>query len=138
MSDKNQPEVDLAAGPQDFLTITREKLGKGYSIQILAPDKAPLYELNSSDIRDKTSIVVMIAQRMSRDPLFGFGRDQLPYRWEGNRWVSVERWLISLDYSMHALIRTSVNRRMTSDSLAFEALAAWQANSKYPVEGLEL
>jgi hypothetical protein len=139
MTDKNQPEIHAAAGPQDFLKIRRSKAPKtGYEIEVLGPDKAHLYSLESAEIRDKTSIVVMLAQEMSRDKNFGFGRDQLPYRWTGNHWMPVERWLTSLDYSMHALIRTAVNRRMTSDSLAFEALSAWQANSTYPLEGLDL
>ena len=139
MTDKNQPEIHAAAGPQDFLTIRRAKAApNAYEIEVRGPDKAPLYHLTSEEIRDKTSIVVMLVQEMSRDPNFGFGRDQLPYRWTGNHWTPVERWLTSLDYSMHALIRTAVNRRMTSDSLAFEALSAWQANSTYPLEGLDL
>jgi len=139
MAEKNQPDIDAAVGPQDFLDIRRMKASpSGYEIEVRGPDKALLYRLDSQNIRDKTSIIVMLAQVMSRDPHFGFGRDQLPYRWAGNRWVSVERWFTSLDYSMHALIRTAVNRRMTTDSLGFEALAAWQANSPHPMEGLDL
>ena len=114
MADKNQPDIDAAPGQQDFLDIRRMKApASGYEIVVRGPDKEPLYRLVSENIRDKTSIVVLLAQEMSRDANFGFGRDQLPYRWAGNRWVSVERWLASLDYSMHALIRTAVNRRMS-------------------------
>ena len=139
MADKNQPDVDVAAGKQDYLDIRRIKGSTtGYEIEVRGPDKALLYRLDPPNILDRTSIIVMLAQEMSRDQHFGFGRDQLPYRWAGNRWVSVERWFTSLDYSMHALIRTAVNRRMTNDSLGFEALAAWQANSSYPLEGLDL
>jgi putative DNA primase/helicase len=39
---------------------------------------------------------------------------------------------------MHALIRTSLGRGRGNDSLAYSALAAWRANSSYPVDGLEL
>lgn len=140
MADKNQPDIDLAVGQQDFLDIrpTEGSKKSGYEIDVRGPDKTILYKLRPPKILDKTSIIVMLAQEMSRDAHFGFGRDQLPYRWAGNCWVSVERWFTSLDFSMHALIRTAVNRRMTSDSLGFEALAAWQANSAYALAGLDL
>lgn len=136
---KDTLDIHREVGKQDFLDIRAAKApAKGFEIDVLGPDKALLYALRPTDTLDKTSLVVLLAQEMSRDPHFGFGRDQLPYRWLGNRWVPVERWLASLDYSMHALVRTAVNRRMSSDSLAFEALAAWQANSTYPQDGLDL
>ena len=139
MADKNQLDIDVSVGAQDFLDIRRkESPAVGYEVRVLDPDKADLYAFESEDIRDKTSIVVLLAQKLSQDREFGYGRDQLPYRWAGNRWVSVERWMTSVDYSMHALIRTAINRRMTSDSLSFETLSAWQANSKYPLDGLDL
>ncbi len=136
---KDTLDIHLEVGRQDFLDIRVAKApAKGLEIDVLGPDKTLLYALRPADALDKTSLVVLLAQEMSRDPHFGFGRDQLPYRWLDNRWVSVERWLASLDYSMHALVRTAVNRRMSSDSLAFEALSAWQANSAYPQDGLDL
>jgi P4 family phage/plasmid primase-like protien len=136
---KDTLDIHLEVGAQDFLDIrVAESPAKGFEIDVLGPDKKLLYALRPTDALDKTSLVVLLAQEMSRDPHFGFGRDQLPYRWLDNRWVSVERWLASLDYSMHALVRTAVNRRMSSDSLAFEALSAWQANSAYPQDGLDL
>lgn len=136
---KDTLDIHLEVGKQDFLDIRPAKApAKGLEIDVLGPDKSLLYALRPTDALDKTSLVVLMAQEMSRDPHFGFGRDQLPYRWLHNRWVPVERWLASLDYSMHALVRTAANRRMSSDSLAFEALAAWQANSTYPQDGLDL
>jgi phage/plasmid-associated DNA primase len=129
--------VHEAVGKQDFLDI--RPMGAGCEIDVLRPDKRTLlYALRPMGVLDEVSVSILVAQEMAHDPHFGFGRDQLPYRWAGNRWVPVERWLSSLDYSMHALIRTAVNRRMTGSSLAFEALAAWQANSEYPEEGLNL
>lgn len=139
MATKDTLDIHTEVGKQDFLDIRPVKSDPRLSeIDVLGPDGKPLYALRPTEPLDKTSLVVVLAQQMSRDSNFGFGRDQLPYRWSGNRWVSVERWLASLDYSMHALIRTAVNRRMTSDSLAFEALAAWQANSTYPQDGIDL
>ena len=139
MATKDTLDIHSEVGKQDFLDIrVAESPAKGLEIDVLGPDKKLLYALRPTEPLDKTSLVVVLAQKMSRDPNFGFGRDQLPYRWAENRWESVERWLASLDYSMHALVRTAVNRRMSSDSLAFEALAAWQANSTYPQDGLDL
>jgi hypothetical protein len=132
-------EVHTEVGKQDFLDIRPSMANKDLSeIDVFGPDGKVLYELRPAEPLDRTSLLVVLAQRMAADPLFAFGRDQLPYRWQSNRWVSVERWMTSLDYSMHALVRTSVNRRMSSDSLTFEALAAWQANSIYPLGGLDL
>lgn len=139
MAIKDILDIHTEVGKQDFLDIRVTKAVPPLSeIDVLGPDRLTLYSLRPIAPLDKTSLVVVLAQQMSRDLDFGFGRDQLPYRWAGNKWVSVERWLASLDYSMHALIRTAVNRRMSSDSLAFEALAAWQANSTYPQDGLDL
>lgn len=136
---KDKLEIHLEVGTQDYLDIRHAKApAKGLEIDVRGLDRTVLYPLRPTDALDKTSLLVLLAQKMSRDPHFGFGRDQLPYRWHDNRWVPVERWLASLDYSMHALVRTAVNRRMSSDSLAFEALAAWQANSTYPQDGLDL
>ena len=132
-------EVHTEVGKQDFLDIRRSKVGSDlYEVDVLGPDGTVLYELRPDEPMDRTSLLIVLAQKMAADPHFAFGRDQLPYRWQKNRWVGVERWLTSLDYSMHALVRTSVNRRMSSDSLTFEALAAWQANSIYPLTGLDL
>ena len=136
---KDTLDIHTEVGKQEFLDIRLSKIDPTLSeVDVLGPDKTILYALRPAEPLDRTSLLVVLAQEMSRDPHFAFGRDQLPYRWLENRWVSVERWLASLDYSMHALVRTSVNRRMTSDSLAFEALAAWQANSTYPQGGLDL
>lgn len=139
MAEKKLPEIDAAAGPQQFIDIRRVRQPTdSYEIEVRDPLGQPLYNLSSEHVKDKTSIVVMVAQAMAGDAAFGFGRDQLPYRWTGNRWVVVDKWLSSLDYSMHALIRTPADKRMTQGSLTFEAFSAWRARSVYPIEGLEL
>lgn len=140
MANKDPIEPDISVGTQDYLSITRLTGPTPiFDIVIRGLDGGTLYPFRTSDLRDKTSVVVLVAQEMAKDPHFGFGRDQIPYRWtDGRQWTPVERWLSSLDYSMHALIRTSVNRRNTADSLAFEVMSAWQANSTYPGDGLPL
>jgi len=51
---------------------------------------------SSIQVIDKTSLSVMVAQQMAKDPHFGFGRDQRPYRWVGNRWEAVDKWFASI------------------------------------------
>lgn len=141
MSAKKPVEIDLAPGPQDFLDISDKPTNKGtidYTITVRDPEGQPLYRIQSDQLKDRTSISVLIAQEMSKDLRFGFGRDQRPYRWVGNRWVPVDKWFASLDYSMHALVRTPTQRRASGESLYAEALAAWQANSPYHQDGLDL
>ena len=133
-------QIDHSVGKQDFLDIT-DKMSAGdveYTVAVRDPDGAPLYRFSTIKVIDKTSLSVLIAQHMAKDPHFGFGRDQRPYRWVGNRWEPVDKWFASIDYSMHALIRTSTQRRAMGDSFFSEALAAWQANSDYHEDGLEL
>lgn len=132
-------ELDYSAGAQPFLDIVCA-LNNGdytYTIDVRDEHGKSLYHIISSDIKDRISIATLIAVELSRDPYFGFGRDQKPYRWSTNRWQSVEKWMTSLDFSMHALVRTPVGRR-ASNSLHNETLAAWQANADYSSEGLDL
>jgi len=133
-------QIDYSVGQQDFLDIV-DNISAGdveYTVAVRDPGGMPLYRFSSIQVVDKTSLSVLIAQHMAKDPHFGFGRDQRPYRWAGNRWEPVDKWFASIDYSLHALIRTSTQRRAMGDSFFSEALAAWQANSDYHQDGLEL
>lgn len=140
MAERPPVEVDISAGQQDFLTITRSydqvQDVHSYSIEVRAPNGQPLYNISSAAILDRTSLAILISQRMAKDAHFGFGRDQMPYRWTGNHWELVEKWMASLDYSMHVLVRTGLNNR--DSSLRTESMAAWQAMSQYPSDGLDL
>lgn len=133
-------EIDYSVGLQEYLDIQDKVDGATviYRITVRGPDCNPLYKLEADQVKDKTSISVLIAQEMAKDRNFGFGRDQRPYRWAGNRWEPVDKWFASLDYSLHALIRTPTQRKSSGDSFYAEALAAWQANSSYHQDGLEL
>jgi P4 family phage/plasmid primase-like protien len=133
-------EVDYSVGKQDFLDITDKVIGNDveYTVQVRGADGGQLYSFKTLHIKDKTSLSVLMAQHMAKDPYFGFGRDQRPYRWTGSRWEPVDKWFSSIDYSLHALIRTTTQRRSAGDSFYSEALAAWQANSAYHQDGLEL
>lgn len=140
MADRPPVELDISAGPQDFLSITlsdNKQTGQyTYNIEVRAPDGQPLYHIQSSNVVDRTSLAILIAQKLAKDEHFGFGRDQMPYRWIGTCWAPVEKWMMSLSYSMHVLVRTSLNSR--DSSLMAETLAAWQATSQYPSDGLDL
>lgn len=96
-----------------------------------------LYELTSDKIVDRTSIAVLVAQAMARDPFFCFGRDQMPYRWVVNHWEPAEKWLLAVDYAMHVLIRTQ-SGKSSNLSLRSEVLAAFRALSPYPAHGATL
>jgi len=96
-----------------------------------------LYVIKSSRLKDRLSIAMLVAQQVADDPNFGVGRDSNPYFWTGNRWVDAGPWLRSLDYSMHALIRTATGEG-SGDSLTSEAITAWKARSRYSSTGLWL
>jgi len=133
-------QIDYSVGQQDFLDIV-DNMSAGdveYTVAVRDPSGMPLYRFSSIQVVDKTSLAVMLAQQMAKDPHFGFGRDQRPYRWVGNRWEAVDKWFASIDYSLHALVRTATQRRAMGDSFFSEALTAWQANSEYHQDGLEL
>lgn len=139
-ADRPPVEIDQSPSLQQFLFIdykfNQRKDTHEYSIEVKAPDGTSLYTIKSDKVKDRISLAVLVAEKMAKDPHFGFGRDQRPYRWLGNRWAPVEKWMLSIGYSMHALARTSLNSNETS--LTAEAMAAWQANSDYPSEGLDL
>ena len=133
-------ELDLSPGPQDFLSVTctwdDTTKSYEYTIEVRDPEGEPMHTLISSHVRDRTSLAVLIAAKLAKDRHFGFGVDQRPYWWVGNRWMSVDKWLMSLDYSMHVLSRTALVSR--ESSLTAEAMAAWRATSEYSQDGLNL
>lgn len=96
-----------------------------------------LYDLTSRNVHDRVSLAILVSSAMAQDPHFCFGRDQLPYRWVSGTWESAEKWLLSLDYSMHSLVRTSVSEG-SGTSLSAEAWSAFRAKSQYPAEGADL
>ncbi len=141
MAKKELPiDIDWSAYPQDFVDIQysvfEDKVE--YRVTIEGPDHRPLYSITSSNFKDKTSLPRAIARKMTEDVHFGFGRDQLPYRWMENRWVKVEKWLLALNDSLHQLIQVGKHNTPTSNSLFSEAISTWQAKSVYDREGLNL
>jgi P4 family phage/plasmid primase-like protien len=141
MAKKDLPiDIDWSAYPQDFVDI-RYKVLEGkveYHVEVRGPDGGILYTITSDQFRDKSSLTRAIAREMTKDVHFGFGRDQLPYRWMENRWVNVEKWLLALNDSLHQLIQIGKHHTPTSNSLFSEALSTWQAKSVYDREGLNL
>lgn len=133
-------QIDLTPGQQDFLTLEcvwdEVQREYNYRIDVRDPDGELMHSIVSNTVRDRTSLAVLIAAKLAKDATFGFGTDQRPYWWVGNRWIPVEKWLMSLDYSMHVLTRTALVSR--ESSLTAESMAAWRANSNYPQDGLNL
>ena len=84
MAKKDLPiDIDWSAYPQDFVDI-RYKVLEGkveYHVEVRGPDGGILYTITSDQFRDKSSLTRAIAREMTKDVHFGFGRDQLPYRW---------------------------------------------------------
>lgn len=135
-------QLDNSAGKQEFLHIEysyNEQLREAheYTISVKDPGEKPLYSLFSTCIVDRTSLVILVAQAIAKDPLFCFGRDQLAYRWAGTRWLNVDKWLRALDFSMHAYAHTG-HQAKDGGSITALTLAAWRAQPTSPLEGQDL
>ncbi len=96
-----------------------------------------LQNLLSSDIVDRTSLAILVAKKIAEDKRFAFGMDQKPYWWTGSCWKNVEKWMRSLDFSMHAYAHTG-HQKKDGGSISSLTLGAWRALTDYPIEGLDL
>ncbi len=143
-TDKPPVQLDFSAGPQPFLSIFydyNEHVMDGHTYEIAVKDCTgqPLTHkpLTSSQIVDKTSLAILVAKAVAEDNRFAFGVDQHPYWWTGRCWKNVEKWMRSLDFSMHAYAHTG-HQKKDGGSLSSLTLAAWRAITDYPIEGVDL
>ena len=142
MSAKSPVPVDASFKAEEHLSIECVLKDSDfiYHVKVFGPDKEVLFDRKIENVMDRTSLSAAVAVAFAQDPNFGFGRDQIPYRWNGRQWVDVEQWIASIDYSMHLLIRTTASRSRKGESSSFfaEAFNAWQAKTKHDCAGLNL
>lgn len=105
-------KIDHSSGNQPYLKITQDREGNSsrpkYLINIFEnEDTGLLYCIEVNDPLDKPSFLIQIALKMAKDPNFGFGRDNRPYRWTGSHWVQCEQWFDALGFGLYAAIRAS-------------------------------
>ena len=63
-------QIDYSVGQQDFLDIV-DNMSAGdveYTVAVRDPSGMPLYRFSSIQVVDKTSLAVMLAQQMAKDP----------------------------------------------------------------------
>ena len=135
-------KIDYSSGDQPYLKIALESDDKNsrpkFRVSIFEnEDSNLLYDIVVEDPLDKPSILIQIALRMARDPNFGFGRDNRPYRWTGVRWVQCEQWFDALGFGLYAAIRAT-GLTSGAESLYGITRAAWRAHTKYDADGLNL
>lgn len=137
-------QLDHSAGAQQYLQIWyeyNEHVTSPHHYEITVKDDAgtplPGCPISSTEIVDRTSLAILVAQHIAKDERFAFGMDSQPYWWAGNHWKKAEKWMRSLDFSMHALAHTGHQKR-DANSLSALTMAAWRAITDYPLEGVDL
>lgn len=110
-----------------------------YAVQVFSEDDAtaPIYDFIVENVLDTQSIVIQLALTMADDPLFGLGRNLLPYRWTGNRWKSCGQWFDSLGLALYAFMRAPGTRN-SPESFPGLVDTAWRSNPKNDPDGLNL
>ena len=123
-----------------YLHIEQVRGSRGsYTVKVYSEENrtTPLYDFIVEDALDVQSIVIKLAQCMAEDPLFGLGRNLLPYRWVCNKWQPVSQWFENIGLALYAFMRAP-GTRTSPESFPGLVNTAWRTNPKNDPDGLNL